>query len=56
MAKNDKSAADKKRASNLKAAGEERTTGRCAICYAVVTVDNVVKGTKFSHRCYGKGD
>jgi hypothetical protein len=51
MSKTDQRAKDQARAAYLKAHGIDRTTGRCAICYALVTVDNKVKGTRFSHRC-----
>lgn len=40
---------DKERAAALKRAGVERTTGRCANCYRVVTVDSA--GTRWTHRC-----
>jgi hypothetical protein len=36
MAKNDKSAKDKQMAARLKAEGDERHTGRCVICGAII--------------------
>ena len=52
MAGQQRSQHDKQRAAMLKAFGIERTTGRCAKCYNLVTVDNAVKNTRFTHRCF----
>lgn len=51
MGKTEQRGKDQARAAYLKDHQIERTTGRCAICYKEVTVDNVNKKTKFTHRC-----
>ena len=56
MSKTESRTKDQARAAYLKAHGIERTTGRCAICYKEVTVDNALKGTRFTHRCYVSRD
>lgn len=43
-------AEDQKRASDMKARGEERTTARCPICYVVVHGDMLRAGMSI-HRC-----
>lgn len=50
MAGKDRSTKDKMMASELKKRGIDRTTGKCAVCYAPVTVDSN-KGTRFNHKC-----
>lgn len=48
MAKNTNK--DKRMAAMLKAKGDERTTGRCANCYRIVTVDSSrTKNTHIGH-------
>jgi hypothetical protein len=50
MAKgNDRSAKDKQRASYLKDQGEERTSGKCAVCYKTIPVDS--SKSRYSHKC-----
>lgn len=56
MKGNDRSAKDKQRASYLKSIGEERTEGKCAICYKTISVDCPAKGTKYRHVCGMKGE
>jgi len=56
MAGKQKSVQDKQMAAYMKQHKIERTTGRCALCYREVTVDNAVKGTKFVHRCVAYRD
>ena len=51
MGKTEQRAKDQARAAYLKDHKIERTTGRCALCYKEVTVDNALKGTRFTHRC-----
>lgn len=51
MGRAEQKAKDQARAAYMKQHNVERTTGRCAICYKEVTVDNGVKKTKFTHRC-----
>lgn len=56
MGRTEQRAKDQARAAYLKERKIERTTGRCALCYKEVTIDNVLKGTKFTHRCFGPKD
>lgn len=56
MGKTEQRAKDQARAAYMKERGIERTTGRCAVCYKEVTVDNAVKKTKFTHRCSASND
>lgn len=51
MAASDRSTKDKQMASHMKKLGIDRTTGRCAVCYKEVSIDNPAKGTRFTHRC-----
>lgn len=54
MGKTEQRTKDQARAAYMKDKKIERTTGRCAICYKEVTIDNTIKGTKFNHRCGSK--
>jgi hypothetical protein len=56
MAKQDKSARDKQMAAYMKSNKIDRTTGRCALCYRVVSIDNPAKGTRFTHQCVSRED
>ena len=56
MAGTDKSTKDKQMAAYMKQHKIDRTTGRCALCYREVTIDNPAKGTKFNHRCVRHDD
>jgi hypothetical protein len=40
---------DQETAARMKAAGEERTTGICPVCYRTMTVDS--RKTRYSHLC-----
>lgn len=40
---------DKEKAAELRRRGVVRTTGRCAVCYAIVAVDSVK--SRYNHRC-----
>lgn len=40
---------DKERAARLKRLGDERTTGRCAVCYRIVTIES--RKSRYTHRC-----
>lgn len=51
---NDRSAKDKQMAARLKAAGEERETGRCAVCYAIIR--NVATYAHYSAHARGATD
>lgn len=51
MGRAEQKAKDQARAAYMKERKIERTTGRCALCYKEVTVENAAKGTKFTHRC-----
>jgi len=46
--KNDRSTS-KKIAAWMRARGIERTTGRCALCYAIIEVDS--SQSRYRHRC-----
>lgn len=54
MAASDRSTKDKQMAAYMKQHKIDRTTGRCALCYREVTIDNPAKGTRFTHRCIAK--
>ena len=45
-----KSMRDKERAAELKRLKIERTTGRCAVCGAFITVDSVK--SRYRHACW----
>lgn len=45
-----RSARDKQRAAVLRALGIERTTGRCATCYRMVTIDS--RKSRYTHICW----
>lgn len=36
-------------AARMKALGIERTTGRCALCYSIITIDSIK--SKYRHIC-----
>ena len=38
------------RAAQMKAAGEERTIGRCSVCYRLITVES--RKSRYTHRCW----
>lgn len=40
---------DKRMAADLKARGVVRTTGRCAVCYAIIAVDSIK--SRYTHMC-----
>ena len=42
---------DRERAAYMKAQGIERTTGRCAVCYALISVDS--SKSRYRHICRG---
>jgi hypothetical protein len=42
---------DKNRAAAMKRDGVERTTGRCAVCYATITIDS--SKSRYTHVCQG---
>jgi hypothetical protein len=42
---------DKERAAQLKRHGVERTTGRCAVCYAIVSTQG--PKSRYTHVCPG---
>lgn len=44
-------AKNQSRAMEMKRLGIERTTGRCAVCYRIVTVDS--SKSRYSHICKG---
>lgn len=44
-----RSARDQERAARLKALDIERTTGRCALCYRIITV--LSRKSRYTHRC-----
>ena len=46
MAQQDKSAKDKQMAARLKAEGNERWTGRCAICRAIIRNGKAIRKNK----------
>lgn len=48
---NRKRVRDKERASLMKRLGIVRTTGRCGVCYATVTVDSWK--SRYTHICRG---
>lgn len=48
---NDRSMRDKTRAAMLKRLDVERTTGRCGVCYRIVTVDS--RKSRYTHVCPG---
>lgn len=41
---------DKERAAYMRRMGIVRTTGRCAICYKIVTIDSWK--SRYTHRCW----
>lgn len=41
---------DKDRAAYMRRMGIVRTTGRCAVCYKLVTIDSWK--SRYSHRCW----
>jgi hypothetical protein len=55
LAKSDKGQArrnkDKERASFMKRLGIARTTGRCAQCYAIISIDSWK--SRYTHKCKG---
>lgn len=42
---------DRERAAHLKQQGVERTTGRCALCYAIIAIDS--NKSRYKHICGG---
>lgn len=40
---------DQRMSAALKAAGEERTTGRCTLCYTIISCDG--PKSKYNHKC-----
>jgi hypothetical protein len=42
---------DKKMAAYMKQMGIERTHGRCAICYRIITIDSIK--SRYRHICHG---
>lgn len=42
---------NRERAAEMKARGEERTTGRCAQCYAIISVESRI--SRYTHICRG---
>lgn len=42
---------DRERAKELKRLGVVRTTGRCAVCYRIITCDSAV--SRYTHVCPG---
>lgn len=44
-----KSNKDKERAATMKRLGIERTTGRCALCYRIISIDSIK--SKYTHKC-----
>lgn len=49
MAANDRSKRDKERAARMKREGVCRTTGRCSVCYRLITVDSWK--SRYTHIC-----
>lgn len=49
----ERSTKDKQMAATLKERKEERTTGKCAVCYETIPVDSA-KGTRYRHVCGGR--
>lgn len=49
-AKNNKSQKDKERAAEMKRLGIVRTTGRCALCYKIVSTEG--PKSKYTHKCW----
>lgn len=47
--KNELKRRNQERAARMKALGIERTTGRCSLCYRIVTVDS--RKSTYRHRC-----
>lgn len=43
---------DKERAARMKAEGIERTTGRCPVCYKIVTCDSRISRNTHIGRCW----
>lgn len=41
---------DKERAAWLKRLGIERTTGRCALCYRIISIEG--PKSRYSHKCW----
>lgn len=54
MSRADRRAKNSAMAARMKAAGEERTTGRCCVCYALYRADMLREGYT-SHRCTAGG-
>ena len=50
-ARNARKQKDQDRAAMMKRLGIERTTGRCAVCYAIITVDS--SKSRYTHKCRG---
>lgn len=47
---NRKSERDKAMAADLKSRGIERTTGRCALCYKIISIQG--PKSRYSHLCW----
>jgi len=46
---NRRSQKDKERAAFLRQLGDERTTGRCATCYRIITIES--RKSRYTHIC-----
>ena len=46
---NTRSQRDKERAARMKREGIERTTGRCAVCYKIISIQS--RKSRYTHIC-----